>query len=155
MLQPKQEAGAVRVRAAGKWAVPGDDVRDGQAGHPVVGQRQVTVLLTAPVSRRQPLKQLKPGGEGSPGSPAETVSQLGTVLPQSSVQVSLDPLRTSVSELLCSSLLETGPEEDVGFAEEVPKTVGLSVGLCVALTVFHLVSQQQQQQRSSEHTEAD
>lgn len=48
MPQVKQEAGAVGVRAAGKRAVPGDDVCDGQTRHPVVGQSQVAVLLTAP-----------------------------------------------------------------------------------------------------------
>lgn len=48
MLQVKQEAGAVGVRAAGKWAVPGDDICDRQTRHPVVGQSQVAVLLAAP-----------------------------------------------------------------------------------------------------------
>lgn len=39
--------------------------------------------------------------------------------------------------LLCSSVEQRGPEEDVGFTQEVPKTVGLR-GLCVTLTVFNL-----------------
>lgn len=48
MPQVKQEAGAVGVRAAGRWAVPGDDMGDGQARHPVVGQSEVAVALAAP-----------------------------------------------------------------------------------------------------------
>lgn len=50
MFEVEEKAGAVPARAAGKRAVPGDEVCDGQAGHPVVGQSQVTVLLTAPVT---------------------------------------------------------------------------------------------------------
>lgn len=48
MPEVKQEAGAVGVKAAGRWAVPGDDIGDWQARHPVVGQSQVAVLLAAP-----------------------------------------------------------------------------------------------------------
>lgn len=48
MPEVKQEAGAIGVKAAGRWAVPGDDIGDWQARHPVVGQSQVAVLLAAP-----------------------------------------------------------------------------------------------------------
>lgn len=48
MLQVKQKARPIGVRAAGKWAVPCDDICDGQPRHPVVRQSQMVVLLTAP-----------------------------------------------------------------------------------------------------------
>lgn len=48
MFQVEEEAGAVGLRPAGKWPVPGHELCDRQTRHPVVRQSQVALPLTPP-----------------------------------------------------------------------------------------------------------
>lgn len=48
MFQVKQEARAIKVRAAGRRTIPGQHLWNRQTRHPVVRQSQVAVFLAGP-----------------------------------------------------------------------------------------------------------
>lgn len=53
MLEVKQKARAVGVRAAWEGAIPGHDIGDRQARHSVVRQSLMTVPLASPFGTRK------------------------------------------------------------------------------------------------------